>query len=63
MIDPRLLRDDPQNVIRTYREKLFDDKAAALAERAAVLTAQRLNLLFRVEALRAARNRASRRGP
>src|SRR5215207_10024448 len=59
MIDIKLLRDRPDEVLATYRERLFDGEAAAAAEQLLGLDKQRRSLASRVEELKGKRNTES----
>jgi seryl-tRNA synthetase len=56
MIDPKLLRDRPDEVLATYRDRLFDEEAARIAGRVIELDRGRRELLAQAEALKAKRN-------
>ena len=45
MLDAKILRDRPSEVLSIYRDRLFDDAAAELAQSAIALDEKRGNLL------------------
>jgi seryl-tRNA synthetase len=59
MIDPKLIRERPQEVAATYRDRLFDEGAAQMVMQLAELDVQRRALLARAEELKAKRNSES----
>lgn len=59
MLDAKILRDRPNEVLSIYRERLFDDAAAELAQSALSLDDKRRNLLQAADELKAKRNNAS----
>ncbi len=59
MIDIKLLREKPAEVLACYRERLFDGDAANAAEQLVRLDAQRRELTGRVEELKSKRNTES----
>lgn len=59
MLDVKNLREQPANVLQIYRQRLFDDAAAALFEQALELDARRRQLGGRADELKARRNTAS----
>jgi seryl-tRNA synthetase len=59
MLDAKILRDRPSEVLSIYRERLFDDAAAELAQSALSLDDKRRNLLQAADELKAKRNNAS----
>src|SRR3954465_9409493 len=59
MLDVKNLRERPEEVLQIYRQRLFDDSAAALAEQALALDGRRRSLLGRADELKARRNTAS----
>jgi seryl-tRNA synthetase len=59
MLDVKILRERPDEVLTIYRQRLFDDAAAALAEQAAALDGRRRQVLGRADELKAKRNAAS----
>jgi len=59
MLDAKILRDRPSEVLSIYRERLFDDAAAELAQSAISLDDKRRNLLQAADELKAKRNGAS----
>jgi seryl-tRNA synthetase len=59
MLDAKILRDRPSEVLSIYRERLFDDAAAELAQSAISLDDKRRNLLQAADELKAKRNNAS----
>jgi seryl-tRNA synthetase len=56
MIDLKLLRDRPDEVLACYRERLFDEEAAATAQRVIGLDQRRRDVLSRSEELKSKRN-------
>lgn len=59
MLDVKILRDRPEEVLNIYRQRLFDDAAASLAEQALTLDGRRRQLLGAADELKARRNTAS----
>jgi seryl-tRNA synthetase len=59
MLDVKNLREQPENVLQIYRQRLFDDAAAALFEQALELDGRRRQLGGRADELKARRNTAS----
>jgi seryl-tRNA synthetase len=59
MIDLRLLREQPDEVLATYRDRLYDDVAVANAQRLIELDARRKQLVGEGDALKQQRNTAS----
>lgn len=59
MLDVKVLRDRPEEVLSIYRQRLFDDGAAALAEQALSLDGRRRQLLGTADELKNKRNTAS----
>ncbi|MEO6952440.1 MAG: serine--tRNA ligase [Polyangia bacterium] len=56
MIDPKLLRERPEEVLATYRDRLFDNDAASIAERVIELDKKRRELASRADELKSKRN-------
>jgi seryl-tRNA synthetase len=59
MIDLKLLRDRPEEVIATYRDRLFDDNAAQLASQLLDLDVRRRQIVATSDELKAKRNNGS----
>ncbi|MGZ3429308.1 MAG: serine--tRNA ligase [Polyangia bacterium] len=59
MIDLKLLREQPEDVISTYRERLFDDDAAQLARQLVDLDARRRQIVASSDELKQQRNTGS----
>ncbi|MGZ3439820.1 MAG: serine--tRNA ligase [Polyangia bacterium] len=59
MIDLKLLREQPEDVISTYRERLFDDDAAQLARKLVDLDARRRQIVATSDELKQQRNTGS----
>jgi seryl-tRNA synthetase len=59
MIDPRLLRERADEVIATYRERLFDEAAAETARKLVALDEERRQLVQQADELKQQRNSAS----
>jgi len=59
MIDLRLLREQPDEVLAAYRDRLFDDVAVANAQRLIELDGRRKQLVGEGDALKQQRNSAS----
>lgn len=59
MLDVKVLRDRPEEVLSIYRQRLFDDGAAATAEQALELDGRRRQLLGSADELKNKRNTAS----
>ena len=59
MLDAKILRERPSEVLSIYRERLFDDAAAELAQAALALDDKRRNLLQAADELKNKRNSAS----
>jgi len=59
MIDLKLLREHTDEVLTTYRERLYDSEAAATAEKVLAVDGRRRDLLVEVEDLKQKRNTAS----
>ncbi|HNI61081.1 MAG TPA: serine--tRNA ligase, partial [Pseudomonadota bacterium] len=59
MLDAKILRERPNEVLSIYRERLFDDAAAELAQTALGLDDKRRNLLQAADELKSRRNSAS----
>ena len=59
MLDVKNLREQPEKVLQIYRQRLFDDAAAALFEQALELDSRRRQLGGRADELKARRNTAS----
>jgi seryl-tRNA synthetase len=59
MLDVKNLRERPEEVLQTYRQRLFDDAAATLAEQALGLDGKRRALAGKADELKARRNTAS----
>lgn len=59
MLDVKILRDRPEEVLNIYRQRLFDDAAASLAEQALTLDGRRRQLLGAADELKARRNTVS----
>jgi len=59
MLDAKILRERSAEVLAIYRERLFDDAAAELAQSALVLDEKRRNLLQAADELKNKRNSAS----
>ena len=59
MIDPKILRERPEEVLATYRERLFDEAAVTTAEEVLKVDAERRRLLNAADELKAKRNTAS----
>ena len=56
MIDPKLLRERPKDVLATYRDRLFDDASATIAGRVIELDRKRRELASRADELKSKRN-------
>jgi seryl-tRNA synthetase len=59
MIDLKLLRDQPDQVLSTYRDRLFDEEAAATAGQLLELDARRRDITTRADELKQKRNAGS----
>ena len=59
MIDPKILRERPEEVLTTYRERLFDDAAVQTAQEVLKVDGERRKLLNAADELKAKRNTAS----
>jgi seryl-tRNA synthetase len=59
MLDVKVLRDRSEEVLSIYRQRLFDEGAAATAEQALALDARRRQLLGTADELKNKRNTAS----
>ena len=59
MLDAKILRDRTEEVLTIYRQRLFDDGAAELAQQALGLDTKRRQLLSLADELKAKRNTAS----
>lgn len=59
MLDVKLLRERPNDILCIYRERLFDDDAAGLLEKALLLDENRRNLLHAADERKSKRNAAS----
>ena len=59
MLDAKILRERPDEVLSIYRERLFDEAAAALLKEAIELDKSRRQLLAAADELKAKRNAAS----
>jgi seryl-tRNA synthetase len=59
MLDVKVLRDRSEEVLSIYRQRLFDDGAAATAEQALALDGRRRQLLGSADELKNKRNTAS----
>lgn len=59
MIDPKILRERSEEVLTTYRERLFDEAALATAQDVLKVDAERRKLLNAADELKAKRNTAS----
>ncbi|MCU1277825.1 MAG: serS [bacterium] len=59
MIDLKLLREKPEDVIATYRERLFDDDAAQIARKLIDLDARRRQIVATSDELKQQRNTGS----
>lgn len=59
MLDAKILRERPSEVLSIYRERLFDDAAAELAQTALGLDDKRRTLLHAADELKNKRNSAS----
>ena len=59
MIDAKILRERPEEVLTIYRERLFDDAAASLAADVLKVDSERRHLLSAADELKAKRNSAS----
>ncbi|MFO0572973.1 MAG: serine--tRNA ligase [Polyangia bacterium] len=59
MLDVKVLRERPEEILATYRQRLFDDAAAALAEQALELDGRRRQLAGTADELKSKRNTAS----
>src|SRR5437870_2572315 len=59
MLDAKILRERPDEVLSIYRQRLFDESAATTAEAALKLDARRRQLLATADELKARRNTAS----
>jgi seryl-tRNA synthetase len=59
MIDLKLLREQPEEVITTYRERLFDDDAAQIARKLIELDARRRQIVATSDELKQQRNTGS----
>ena len=59
MLDVKVLRDRSEEVLSIYRQRLFDDGAAAIAEQALALDGRRRQLLGTADELKNKRNTAS----
>jgi seryl-tRNA synthetase len=59
MIDLKLLRDKPEEILTAYRERLFDDNAAQVARQVLDLDTRRRQIVAGADELKAKRNAAS----
>lgn len=59
MLDAKILRERPDDVLTIYRQRLFDDAAATIVEEVIKLDAQRRQLLASADELKAKRNSGS----
>lgn len=59
MLDVKVLRERPEEVLQTYRQRLFDDAAATTAEQALALDGRRRQLSGTADELKNKRNSAS----
>ena len=59
MIDLKLLREQPEHVIATYRERLFDEDAAAMARKLIDLDTRRRQIVATSDELKQQRNTGS----
>jgi len=59
MLDAKILRERPEEVLHTYRQRLFDEAAAATAQAVLELDTRRRQLLAAADELKARRNTAS----
>ncbi len=59
MIDLKLLRDQPEQVIATYRERLFDDDAAEIAKKLLDVDTRRRQIVATADDLKQKRNAGS----
>ncbi len=59
MIDPKLLRETPDEVARIYRERLFDEAAAELALSVSKLDQERRQIVQRADEAKQKRNQGS----
>ncbi len=59
MLDAKILRERPDEVLSIYRQRLFDEAAASIADQALKLDATRRQLLAAADELKAKRNTAS----
>ena len=59
MLDVKILRERPEDVLKIYRERLFDEAAAATVEQVLARDEQRRQLLAAADELKARRNTAS----
>src|ERR1700761_8906773 len=59
MIDLKLLRDQPAEVIAIYRDRLFDETAAENAQKLVTLDGQRREIVAASDELKAKRNTGS----
>ena len=59
MIDLKLLREQPEDVIATYRERLFDDDAAQIARKLIDLDTRRRQIVATSDELKQQRNTGS----
>ncbi len=59
MIDPKILRERPEEVLTIYRERLFDEAAVTTAQEVLKVDAERRRLLNAADELKAKRNAAS----
>ena len=59
MIDPKILRERPEEVLTIYRERLFDEAAVTTAQEVLKVDTERRRLLNAADELKAKRNAAS----
>lgn len=59
MLDAKILRESPSEVLSVYRERLFDEDAAKLSQEALGFDEKRRNLLREADELKNKRNSAS----
>ena len=59
MIDLKLLREQPEEVIRIYRERLYDDEAAQIAGKLVELDTRRRQIVATSDELKQQRNSGS----
>ncbi|HNN97105.1 MAG TPA: serine--tRNA ligase, partial [Pseudomonadota bacterium] len=59
MIDSKILRERPDEVLAIYRDRLFDEAAVTTAQEVLKVDAERRKLLAAADELKAKRNTAS----